>query len=127
MRAFRETAITVALALLAGKPVLLRFQVHVWSFLGVWVLQVKVLVMVVDILEYTVVLAFVFVVIDVVFTVTLEGVVVDVLMMVVEGITVTSVTGDRVVLKSLVIVELIVVDGVLVTLKIAIGVTVIVV
>ena len=62
----RDPGATVTLALLAGRLILLRLKVHVGSFFGVWVLQVSVLVVVVSCFEYTVLLALVLVVHDVV-------------------------------------------------------------
>lgn len=84
MRPLRP-AVDVAFALLVIVPALLRCRVHVGSLKGGCVLQVKVLVVIFMVFEYTVVLALLRVVIDVVITVTFEGVIVDVLVIVVDG------------------------------------------
>ena len=58
---------------------------------------------------------------------TFDGLIVEVFVMVVDGSVMVEVIGTRVVITSLVIVELSVSEGVTVTLKIAVGVAVIVV
>jgi hypothetical protein len=62
----REPAATVVFAVLDGRVALLRVRVHVGSFFGVWVGQVRVSVVVIQIFEFIVTLALVFVATEVV-------------------------------------------------------------
>lgn len=122
----RELVATVVFAVLDGR-VLLRVRVHVGSFFGVWVEQVRVSVVVIQVFEFIVTLASVFVATDVVERVTAGGVIITNLVIVVDGTVVLCVIAIKVVLLMVVYVEVVVVDGVRVTLKKAVGVAVIVI
>jgi hypothetical protein len=101
--------------------------VHVGSLRGVCVLQVKVFVVTFRVFRYTVAIALLRVVVDMVVIVTFEGVTVDVLVIVVLGSVNREVLGNSVVRIEDVLVKLIVIEGVTVIFQTAVGVAVIVV